>query len=375
LPSNGTREPCKNFKNCNSTRHGNKRCPSHKCYEKNCGKTFASADERKAHFIQEHGFMSKPTTPPLKSSLKEGNKIKFVKSQRLVGKVHRVQTKTPELRPTNDSEDDSDSSIGSDSSMMSVEAAPKALIWKNDTSSSKKDRKVSHLRYVSTIHSLTSPMQRHHPNRRQSYHQLDKKHQQHLQPRQRSRYHRHSRAGYNDQPTQRRRGAAGKRSTMGTTKRNRDQDSRTNKSTPHLNPRGAEFESIRLATRIEEWYRNRAPDEELAELPAQKGILRISDTERAVQPSYLYDSDKDDRDLHRDHMDYDPPQRSSEWTPRPYSLSEIVYEYKDEDEGQRAYERDTQDHYHEIGLYLLNQYDMYLEDGGRRKYVHTHTGD
>ena len=114
--------------------------------------------------------------------------------------------------------------------MMSVEAAPKALIWKNDTSSSKKDRKVSHLRYVSTIHSLTSPMQRHHPNRRQSYHQLDKKHQQHLQPRQRSRYHRHSRAGYNDQPTQRRRGAAGKRSTTGTIKRNSDKDSKTNTS-------------------------------------------------------------------------------------------------------------------------------------------------
>ena len=54
------------------------------------------------------------------------------------------------------------------------------------------------------------------------------------------------------------------------------------KSTPYLNPRGAEFESIRLATRIEEWYRNRAPDEELTELPAQKGILRISDIEKAI---------------------------------------------------------------------------------------------
>jgi hypothetical protein len=37
-------------------------------------------------------------------------------------------------------------------------------------------------------------------------------------------------AGYNDQPTQRRRGAAGKKSITGTTKRNRDQDSRTNTS-------------------------------------------------------------------------------------------------------------------------------------------------
>jgi hypothetical protein len=92
-PSNGNREPCKN---CKSTSHGTKWCPSPKCYEKNCGKTFASADERKAHFIQEHGFTSKPATPSLKSSLKDGkgDKVKFVKSQRLVGKVHRVQTKT-----------------------------------------------------------------------------------------------------------------------------------------------------------------------------------------------------------------------------------------------------------------------------------------
>ncbi len=38
----------------------------------------------------------KSATPPLKSSLKDGkgSKVKFVKSQRLVGKVHCVQTKT-----------------------------------------------------------------------------------------------------------------------------------------------------------------------------------------------------------------------------------------------------------------------------------------
>ncbi len=94
-------------------------------------------------------------TPPLKSSLKDGkgNKVKFVKSQRLVRKVPRVQTKTPKHQPANDSEDDSNSSIGSDSS-MSVEAAPRALIWRNDISSSKKGRKVSHLRNVSLIHSV-----------------------------------------------------------------------------------------------------------------------------------------------------------------------------------------------------------------------------
>jgi hypothetical protein len=76
--------------------------------------------------------MSKSASPPLKSSLKDGkgNKAKFVKSQRLVvGKVHRVQVKTAKHQPANDSEDDSNSSIGSDSS-MSVEAVSRALIWK-----------------------------------------------------------------------------------------------------------------------------------------------------------------------------------------------------------------------------------------------------
>ena len=102
--------------------------------------------------------------------------------------------------------------------------------------------------------------------------------------------------------------------------------------------------------------------------------MRISDTEKAVQLVYLYDPDKDDRDLHSDHMIYDPPQRSSEWGPRPYSLSEIVYEYDTEDDGRRGHERDTQDHYHAIASYPLNQYHEYLDDGGRRRYVHTDTG-
>jgi hypothetical protein len=152
-------------------------------------------------------------------------------------------------------------------------------------------------------------MQRHHSNRRQPYHQLDKQHQQHLQPRQRSRHLRHSRAGYNDQPTQRRRGAAGKRSTTGTIKRNSDQDSKTNTS-QRLTSTHAE-QSLKVS------------DSPLAIAHQMKNslsyrILRISDTEKAVQPPYLYDPDKDDRDLHLDHMEYDPPQRSSEWAPRPY---------------------------------------------------------
>ena len=113
----------------------------------------------------------------------------------------------------------------------------------------------------------------------------------------------------------------------------RGTETKIRERTQVLNPCGTEFESIRLTTRIEECYRNCVPDEELTALPAQKGILRSSDSEQAIQPSYLYDRDKDDRDLHRDHMVYDPPQRSSKWAPRPYSLAEIMYEYDTEDEG------------------------------------------
>ena len=53
------------------------------------------------------------------------------------------------------------------------------------------------------------------------------------------------------------------------------------------------------ATKIQEWYRDRVPDEELT---AQKGFLRISNTDRAVQPMYLYDPEKNDRNLHDHYM-------------------------------------------------------------------------
>ena len=94
--------------------------------------------------------------------------------------------------------------------------------------------------------------------------------------------------------------------------------------------------------RIEEWYRDRAPDEDLTELPAQKGnILRINNIDPAVQPRYLYDPEKDDTDL------IEQPRRRSIWGPRPYSLAEIIYEYDTEDEGLRSDTRATDDHFHE----------------------------
>jgi hypothetical protein len=385
-PSNGTREPCKN---CKSTSHGTKWCQSPKSFEKNCGKTFASADERKAHFIQEHGFTSKPATPPLKSSLKDGkgNKVKFVKSQRLVGKVHRVQTKTPKRQQANDSEDDSDSSIGSDSS-MSVEAAPRALIWRNDTTSSKKGRKVSHLRNVSTIHHSVRKSKR-----------LSEK-RDNDKPEEKASSEPEAVVTPAGQPVPAAPSTSSAQPTSSTrsrgiqqpadtaeTRRRREEEyhgysqgeprprfENEHKSTPHLNPRGAEFESIRLAIRIEEWYRNRTPEEELTELPAQKGILRISDTERAVQPLYLYDPEKDDTDLHFDQMIYEPRRRSI-WGQRPYSLAEIIYEYDTEDEEQLDCERESQDRHHDHHTHPLAQYTLYRQDGGRRRCVLTDTGD
>ena len=40
------------------------------------------------------------------------------------------------------------------------------------------------------------------------------------------------------------------------------------KSTPYLSSYETEFESIKLATRIHEWYRDRVPEEEFMKLPA-----------------------------------------------------------------------------------------------------------
>ena len=112
-----TREPCKS---CKSTSHGTKWCPSSpKCYEKNCERPSHPQTRGKPISYKNMDSRRSQRHPSLKDS--KGGKDKFVKSQRLVGKVHRVQTKAPKHQPSsNDSEDDSNSSIGSDSS-MSVE--------------------------------------------------------------------------------------------------------------------------------------------------------------------------------------------------------------------------------------------------------------
>ncbi len=63
------------------------------------------------------------------------------------------------------------------------------------------------------------------------------------------------------------------------------------------------------------------------------------------------------------------------WGPRPYSLAEIIYEYDTEDEGQRGYERESQDRFFEHHTHPLHQYLCYLEVGGRRRCALTDTGD
>ena len=118
-------------------------------------------------------------------------------------------------------------------SNMSIEAVPRALIWRNDTSSSKRGRKVSHLRNVSTIHAsprretTSRLMQSHHPSQIQLHHQLqyqlNRQHHCHLNCRQ-------CNHADNDQRTLRRQCAAERRSTIGITKRNRGHDSKTNAS-------------------------------------------------------------------------------------------------------------------------------------------------
>jgi hypothetical protein len=56
-------------------------------------------------------------------------------------------------------------------------------------------------------------------------------------------------------------------------------------------------------------------------------------------------------------------------------LAEIIYEYDTEDEGQRGYERESQDRFFEHHTHPLHQYLCYLEDGGRQRCALTDTGD
>ena len=146
-PGRGPQAPCKN---CKSTKHSTKWCTSTKCFEPNCGRTFATAEERKTHFINEHGTIGAKSSPQktLKSALKDGNrkpKVKFSKAQRMVSLANRVQR---DLDAANQSAEDSE--VSSESS-MSVDHAPKSLVWKGNSNRISYGRKVSKIHSVSTI--------------------------------------------------------------------------------------------------------------------------------------------------------------------------------------------------------------------------------
>ena len=131
------KQPCKN---CKSTQHGTKWCTSTKCFEPGCGKTFGTADERKAHFISSHGTLgTKPSPQQPKPAIKNGGKhprVKFSKTNRVISLVNRVQRDL-----SKECQSDADSEVSSDSS-MSVDHEPKSLVWKGN---------VSNLRTVSSI--------------------------------------------------------------------------------------------------------------------------------------------------------------------------------------------------------------------------------
>ena len=177
-----------------------------------------------------------------------------------------MQTKTPKRQLANDSEDESNSSIDSDSS-MSVAAAPRALIWRNDTSSSNSGMKVSHLHNVSTIHSVRKSKRL---SEKRDNAKADAKssteqeavlppaaaqplpaEQSSVQPTSATKSHTTTNeyCGYDQEEP-----------------RPRFEDEC--KWTPYLSSYGTEFESIKLATKIHEWYRDRVPEEEFMKLPA-----------------------------------------------------------------------------------------------------------
>jgi hypothetical protein len=354
--------------------------------EKNCGKTFASADERKAHFIQEHGFTSKPATPPLKSSLNgKGNKVKFVKSQRLVGNVHRVQTKTPKRQLANDSGDNSDSSIRSDSS-MSVEAASRALIWRNDTTSSKKGRKVSHLRNVSTIHSvrksrrLSEKWDNNKPDAKKASSEPEAvvppagqtapvaTSTSSTQPTSSTQSRRLQRPADTAETRRRREEECYGYSLL----ESQDHDSRTNTS-QRLTSTHAE-QSLKASNSLLE-FRNGIAIAHQTKNSRSCQLRRVSYGPATLTKQYNHSICTTPRMMTQTviaNRFYTNHHDAEAW---PYSLGEIIHEYDTEDEGQRGYERDSQDRFFENHTHPLHQYLAYLDDGGRRRYVLTDTGE
>ena len=156
---------------------------------------------------------------------------------------------------------------------MSVEAAPRAPIWKNDTSSStKRGRKVSHLSNVSTIHSMRK-------SKRLSEKRYNAKTEAKSSPEPEAvvppaappaeQIAPSPAEQSSEQPTSATKPSWKQRAmnTAETLRRSEEEFYGYNrdeprprfedecKTTSHLSSAEAEFEGIRLATRIHEWYR------------------------------------------------------------------------------------------------------------------------
>jgi hypothetical protein len=92
-----------------------------------------------------------------------------------------------------------------------------------------------------------------------------------------------------------------------------------------------------------------------------------------LQPLYLYDPEKDDRDSWRLYHHKALVSGGKDHTPWQRSYTNMIP--KTRDEGRRGCQRDSDYHFHETLSHPFHQYQMYLDDGGRRRYVHTDTRD
>ena len=371
--------PCKN---CKSTSHGTKYCTSTKCFEKNCGKTFNTAEERKTHFIEKHGFGTNTQSPKqqLKPALK-GNKVKFSsKVNRVVGKINRVQSN--KTRDEEQVSEEEDSDISSDSS-MSIDNQPKALIWRENTNrpSPTSGRKVSRIRNVSTIHHVTKaklPVKEDEADAKPSANDPPPLQGAEATPSapqpadQQSSSAEQSRA---QAPDKGKRQAEEEHYGMPRGEP-RPRFAGEHKSYPTLSPAEQEAEGIRQAIRIEEWYAAHVRDEEWVHGPSHKGTIRISEDDRDEEPDYLRSDGATNHPTEEQWDQYYHDELERERDPnfgRQRDLADLAYDYEDYDSDEdneriRITARSEQDDLHNMTITPFHRYKWYREEGGQRKF-------
>jgi hypothetical protein len=153
-------------KNCGSDKHITRLCPSTKCFTKGCGKTFKTAEERKTHYLHEHGYLSKAASVAPKSALKQSSKsqrqVKFKGAN--VNKVNQVtsskQSKASSSSESGEVSDDNyDSEVSSSVNSVASHKPKRILVWEgtsNTHDSDQPSRKVSKIRSLRTVSLLRS---------------------------------------------------------------------------------------------------------------------------------------------------------------------------------------------------------------------------